>query len=253
MLDFKNNPSRPGSIIIAHRGAGHRNSPHRNIRENTLEAFAAAQAEGADAIECDLRRTTDGVIVVHHNRRLTGSNVPISNLTYARLGRLAQKRKFHMPTLEETLQVCRGKISINFELKEGGFEKELLSSIRASFNPGHILITSFKDHFVARIKDLAEDYRTGLLVGLSLARSVGVRRRSLSLKRRMEKCRADFAVVYWRLLTRSFQQSLTEADIPIIAWTVDNPVLAGRLIRRGVAGIITNFPDRMLPLVGRSF
>jgi glycerophosphoryl diester phosphodiesterase len=51
-------------LAIAHRGdpIGH--------RENTLPAFAAAVAQGADMLELDLRRTRDGAIVVLHNQSL---------------------------------------------------------------------------------------------------------------------------------------------------------------------------------------
>ncbi len=51
-------------VAIAHRGepVGH--------RENTLPAFAAAVALGADMVEIDLRRTRDGAIVVLHDQTL---------------------------------------------------------------------------------------------------------------------------------------------------------------------------------------
>lgn len=48
-------------LIIAHRGAS------ADAPENTLAAFALAWEQGADAIETDLRRTADGVIVAHHD------------------------------------------------------------------------------------------------------------------------------------------------------------------------------------------
>ena len=50
--------------VIAHRGAS------RLAPENTIEAFELAVAVGADGIELDVRRTADGVLVVHHDARL---------------------------------------------------------------------------------------------------------------------------------------------------------------------------------------
>ena len=47
--------------MIAHRGAS------RAERENTIAAFARAAAMGADAVELDVRRSRDGVLVVHHD------------------------------------------------------------------------------------------------------------------------------------------------------------------------------------------
>ena len=54
-------------LVIAHRGAS------REAPENTPAAFEAAIALGADAVELDVRRTADGVLVVHHNASRRGS------------------------------------------------------------------------------------------------------------------------------------------------------------------------------------
>jgi glycerophosphoryl diester phosphodiesterase len=52
-------PSRP--LVLAHRGA------NRLARENTVDAFVRARELGADGVELDVRRTADGVLVVHHD------------------------------------------------------------------------------------------------------------------------------------------------------------------------------------------
>jgi|DEB19_MinimDraft_2_1074335.scaffolds.fasta_scaffold13240_2 glycerophosphoryl diester phosphodiesterase len=54
-------------MVIGHRGAcGYR-------PENTLEAFALAFAQGADAIECDLVPTADGQLIIRHENSLSGT------------------------------------------------------------------------------------------------------------------------------------------------------------------------------------
>ena len=53
-------------LVIAHRGAS------RDAPANTPAAFEAAIAVGADAVELDVRRTADGVLVVHHNASRRG-------------------------------------------------------------------------------------------------------------------------------------------------------------------------------------
>ena len=58
---------RPGSSavqVVAHRGSSE-DSP-----EHTLEAYKRAIAEGADALECDVRLTRDGHLVCVHDRRI---------------------------------------------------------------------------------------------------------------------------------------------------------------------------------------
>jgi len=51
-------------IVVAHRGASH------DVAEHTLAAYERAIAQGADALECDVRLTRDGVLVCVHDRRV---------------------------------------------------------------------------------------------------------------------------------------------------------------------------------------
>ncbi|MHC3470118.1 glycerophosphodiester phosphodiesterase [Streptomyces sp. 7R007] len=83
-------------LAVAHRG------DPRGAVENTLEAVRLADKAGADAIEVDLRRTADGVVVLHHDddlRRLWGSAELIADLTLNQLRAHAPE----IPTLAEAL------------------------------------------------------------------------------------------------------------------------------------------------------
>ena len=53
--------------VVAHRGSSARHA------DNSWAAFEAAVAEGADAIECDVQATRDGVLVIRHDLALDGS------------------------------------------------------------------------------------------------------------------------------------------------------------------------------------
>ena len=61
-------------LVLGHRGAS------AVAPENTVAAFAKARELGADGVELDVRRTADGVLVVHHDpddrrrRRLVASS-----------------------------------------------------------------------------------------------------------------------------------------------------------------------------------
>ncbi len=54
-------------MVIGHRGA----SGYRP--ENTLEAFALAFAQGAEAVECDLVPTADGQLIIRHENSLAST------------------------------------------------------------------------------------------------------------------------------------------------------------------------------------
>ncbi len=70
------------TLVLAHRGAA---AAHR---QNTLEAFAAARASGADGVELDVRRSADGVLVCLHDadlERTTDAEGPVGRRTVAEL------------------------------------------------------------------------------------------------------------------------------------------------------------------------
>lgn len=78
-------------LNIAHRG-GARLAP-----EETMEAYVNANAAGADMLEMDLRASSDGVIVLHHDpavSRVTDGTGYVSEKTYAELLTLDAGYKF---------------------------------------------------------------------------------------------------------------------------------------------------------------
>ena len=105
-------------FVIAHRG------DWRNFPENSLEAIESVIKMGVDIVELDVHRTADGELVVCHDKtidRTTNGKGKISELTldYIRSRNLRAGHKivtrFKMPTLEEALDVCKGRILINID------------------------------------------------------------------------------------------------------------------------------------------
>src|SRR5437868_15165326 len=87
-------------LIIAHRGAS------EDAPENTLAAFRLAITQRADGLECDLRMSADGQIVISHDdslKRTHNNPLRIADATTAELA------AFDVPTLAETLATVRGK------------------------------------------------------------------------------------------------------------------------------------------------
>ena len=104
--------------VVSHRG------DWRNAPENSLQAFRNCIEMGVDMIEIDLKKTKDGHLILMHDetidRTTDGTGRP-SDYT------LAELRKFHLknglgivtrhtiPTFEEVLDLCKGKILINVD------------------------------------------------------------------------------------------------------------------------------------------
>ena len=68
--------------IVGHRGS------REGVYEHTLGAFRKAIADGADALECDIRLTADGHLVCLHDRRLefvSGQRGLVSSMTLEEL------------------------------------------------------------------------------------------------------------------------------------------------------------------------
>ena len=247
MIDFKTLTDRDHATIIAHRGAGHRGRKPTS-KENTLTAFDTAIRYGADAIECDLRRTADGYIVIHHNPTLPWERTRLSAMTLAEVQAGGAARGIIIPTLEETLTICAGKISLDLELKEPGYESEIVSMVRRYYSLRQVLFTSFDDRAIRQVKDAAPDAMTGLLVDAQSGVPRLTTRRAEALIRRTRQSGADLIAAHWRLATPSFCRMMDTAGLPLFVWTVNRISTARRLIRNGVAALITDFPERFIPL-----
>ena len=105
--------------IVAHRG------DWRNHPENSIPAFKSCIDMGIDMIEIDVQRTKDGKLILMHDRtvdRCTNGKGKIEDMTYDEIQKLrlrpqhnASATRNHIPTLEEVLVLCKGKILINID------------------------------------------------------------------------------------------------------------------------------------------
>ena len=228
-------------LVIAHRGAS------RDAPENTVAAFEAAIALGADAVELDVRRTADGVLVVHHNASRRG--VPLSMLTYSRLVRLSRHEP---PRFDTVLDLCAGRIGLDIEVKEPGFEAEVIDAASTRFPREQLLYTSFEETVIAAIRRLDANARCGLLLGPGRLRSRTQRYEGLPFDL-AERCGADLLAVHQWLAPLRRRRGrapgtglLAEAQargFPMMVWTVDGPQRLRAYLADGrVAGIITDLP-----------
>ncbi len=236
MLDFKKIGSRHSPFIVAHRGAS------KIQHENTLEAFEEAIRMGADAIEFDVRRTKDGLMVVHHNMLAPRSRRRLSNLTYEQILEEHRPKQIHVCTLEEALRLCSGRISLDIELKEAGYEREVIEQAEGFYDLRHIAFTSFLDGAILTIKRTRPSTTTGLLIGVHIpARFLAKSHNLLSVKR-VRQSGADFVAPSWKLARFGFIRRMQAAGFPSVVWTVDNIGTAQKLVELGVSGIVTNRP-----------
>jgi len=96
------------TLVIAHRGAS------ADEQENTLPAFERAIEDGADYVELDVQASVDGALVVFHDTTL-GRLTPLHGPLRRRY--LAELREVGIPTLDDVLELTRGRIGVMAELK----------------------------------------------------------------------------------------------------------------------------------------
>jgi glycerophosphoryl diester phosphodiesterase len=231
---------KDGFFVWAHRGAS------RIAPENTLAAFRAAEAAGADGIELDVHLSRDGVPVVIHDDtldRTTDGHGPVRKARWSELRRLDAGKWFsadfsaeRLPSLEEVLSWAAGRLRLNLEIKDtlaGRAVLELLSD----FPRARILVSSF-DH------RLLEDLHMGV-PDLPLAFLVDSRfwRRALS---RAAACGAEALNPRYDRVSRPMITSCRSRGVAVYPWTVDEAETLVHLCRLGVDGVFTNDPESVV-------
>lgn len=118
-------PEKP-PLVSAHRGGPMPVRGGSGFPENCLETFENALRYAPCLIECDVRKSADGVLFLMHdetlNRTTTGSG-PVAAATAAELRRLfltdpqGRVTPYRIPTLAEALQWARGKAILTLDVK----------------------------------------------------------------------------------------------------------------------------------------
>lgn len=130
------------SCVIAHRGMSSR------APENSLPAFELAGSYGFDAVECDVRVTKDGYIVVSHDKsleRMCGVKKDISDLTLKEVKKYpiingsnaSNYKKNYTPTLDEFIECCNRYMMTPVVEIKGNFTDEALQKLYASIKKSY--------------------------------------------------------------------------------------------------------------------
>jgi glycerophosphoryl diester phosphodiesterase len=231
--------------IIGHRGC------KLVDHNNTLEAFDKAIGVGADMVEMDVRKTRDDVLVVFHDAAIDG--LRLRGALYEEILEAANENGLVVPTLETVLEALEGRVQICVELKESGYEKEVVSLVLKYFSPSEFVITSFVDSVLLRVKKGFPTAKTGLILGVNPANKEfawrGIKRVSQIISEflpwyRLRKCGADFIAVNWRKLAFGLLESAYRRGIPVLVWTINDKAMMEKLLStRKVNGLVTDRAD----------
>jgi glycerophosphoryl diester phosphodiesterase len=218
-------------LLVAHRaGAWLANG-------DPLEGVQRLVAMGAEMVEIDVRVTRDRVLVVHHDPTLDG--VSIRETDYSALTAMGRGR---LAPLEELLAVAAGRLAIDLELKEPGYEAAVLAALNRGADMERTVVSSACDAAIATFKRIEPNIATGLIVGSR----PWIRRPYLLIRdilpfQRLAACRADFLAPARALLPTGLARRAESRGVPLLVWTVNDPgEIARYLADPRVLGVVTD-------------
>ena len=231
----------PRPLVFAHRG-GSALAP-----ENTIAAFDNGLALGADGLEVDVHLSRDGVVVVHHDRlldRTTPLGGPIAERTAEEL------RRAEVPALADVLARYRNpRIIIEMKVNAAALAAATIDVVRRADAVDRVCLGSFGLRVLRAARTLEPAVATSGAreeVRWALYRSW---------------CRWPVSRVAYggyqvperagrtRVVSPRFIAAAHGAGLAVQVWTVDTEEDARRLLRWGVDALITDRPDRIVPLV----
>ncbi|AXF56120.1 glycerophosphodiester phosphodiesterase [Salicibibacter kimchii] len=224
------------ALVIAHRGV-----TGVDMVENTVKAFERAVALDADFIETDVRRTADGQLICFHDGKLDGTAV--KKRSYKRLQNYARSIGWELPLLEEVLLLCKGNLKLDIEIKTKGLEEQVVDVVEATGMSRDVLITSFHDAVLKKIKRLDREIQTGLLLGRRLLQQrfrLHAYIQDFYPESRLKNIGADAVCPHYHLLRFGFVKRMHRLNLPVYVWTVNEKWRMEQVLHKGANGLITD-------------
>ena len=237
--------AQPQNIsIVAHRG-----KTATIASENTIEAFQKAIEIGVPQIEFDVRMSQDGYLISYHDPTI--DSIKVGDLQYHQLQAISRSKGFEIPLFEDILKLCRDRIALDIELKEEGYEEQIVALTSKYLNYSDFVIKSFNDASVRKVKDLDSQINVGLLLGKVTGKFPLVSILAQFFPEyRILKTGANFVAPHYRLLKFGFLWRMKLLKIAVYVWTVNDERRLFKLVRnKYIAAIITDKPELALKIL----
>lgn len=221
------------TLVVGHRGAA------AYAAENTLPSFQIAIESGAVATECDVHLSSDGVIMVMHDKTLDRTP-PLS-------GPVAQTpasvmRAAGVPTLDELADFTKDRIVLVVEIKDGdGIERMVAGMLRGKGMVDQSIVFSFGGERVRRVKSWNPSQYAVWLYGAAQPEE-----NLPELLRNIRRHKADAVGFPYPNVTPKLAEALRAEGTPVFVWTVPPGAEVDRLKSLGVNFIITDHPTDVI-------
>jgi len=236
----------PKPLVVGHRGA----SAH--APENTLAAFELAIDHRADAIEFDVKLSSDNQVVVIHDSsvdRTTNGAGKVANLSLSSLQKLDAGSKFsnefageRIPTLINVFERFGKQILMNVELTNystpfDGLVSEVVELVKFFKLENHVIFSSFLSKNLNNSQKLLPEVPCGLL---AYSGWMGYFQRRNGWKKKFQALHPKISDVDQNLVS-----DVHTARKRIHVWTVNGEENLRKMLDLKVDGVITDDPGKL--------
>lgn len=255
----------PKPLVMAHRGGQGLWPP------NTLYAFRRAVELGVDVLEMDIHLTKDGVIVVRHDPTVdatTDGKGAIAEMTLEEIQALDagytwtsdggktfpfRGRGFTIPTLEEVLAAFKDtRFNIDIKPQDPAIVPIFAEMLREHDRLDTVLVASFHDTQLAKFRELCPQVATAAGVReTSVLFGLNTIHLEAAYQPRAEAFQPPEFQGDLHIVTPSFIQAAHIHNMEVHPWTINEVEDMQRLLDWEVDGLITDYPNRLMKLLGR--
>jgi glycerophosphoryl diester phosphodiesterase len=224
------------TAVSAHRGGGEVFAPQ------TYESYELAASSGVQYVEFDVRRLADGALVCFHDADISGAH-----LATLRYPDLCARAGYEVVVLSRLMELIAGRTCGHIDLKETGYEEQVVAQAREVLGPAGFLVTSMVDGSLRRIAQAFPGTPTGLSLGRGIGdvpsyQLPGAIVGDLFPVRRLRTCSATWAAVSKDLAPWVLGRCHRHG-IRTMVWTVDRHDQIDRFLRDPrVDVLVTNRP-----------
>lgn len=213
--------------IISHRGA------KGLAPENTSTSFKKSLEYPVDMVEFDVRVTKDGVAVINHNRDLAdpaGNRFVIKRHSYKEL----KQHKPDLLKLEEVLALINGSRKLFIEVKPHVKTAPLVKILEDYKHP--YVLGSFSQKVLRELQAALPDVPKVVIERWSLVRA----------RLRARELGTDNIAMNYLWLWSGLVRMIGRSGYVLYVYTLNNPRRAKRWAKHGLAGVVTDYPDRFM-------
>ncbi len=220
------------TLVIGHRGCAYE-------PENTIRAIKKAIDIGVDIVEVDVHLSKDNELVVIHDERLdrtTNGKGLVKDFTLEELRQFDAGKGERLPTLQDVIDTCRGKVQLLIELKALGSEIKVLKKLEENRFRDEVYIISFWHQMIKHVRELDRDIKTGVLF-------VG---HPVNASRLAKETGANALVLNYKFISKDLVRDAHKDNLKVFVWNVDTEYETKEMLDLWVDGIGSNKPDIVL-------